>query len=209
MATPPITPEISDKMRDGTTSHDSGRSSSEPLLTRRQAEEMMRWIVSETRSIFLRALPGEYSKTNHNPAYTPDLDVATLDGYCGFAQSFIDLMLRDYGLDSKPVALQTLPGEGFGHVVLASEMETTEGKRLYLFDPTFKQFCKRRDGEPGQILAHMVDGERLVGRLLKDGFVELDPITATAYLSAFNKGIPPFKTDKEALAFFADPPPAL
>jgi len=129
-----------------------------------------------------------------------------LDGYCGLAQSFLDLTLRDYGLVSKPIALQTLPNP-FGHVVLTSEIETTEGKKVFLFDPTFKQFCKGNRGEPGEILANMPSGEGLMDRLLKDGFLELTPKTASSYLAAFNSGIQAFKTDEESMKFFAEPQP--
>jgi hypothetical protein len=175
-------------------------------VTPKQAEDIARWLVNETRAVFLRALPEDYAKTNQNPAYTPALDVATLDGYCGFAQSFIDLTLRDCGLLSKPIALQTLPNP-FSHVVLTSESETTEGKKVFLFDPTFKQFCKGNKGEPGETLANMPGGQDLVDRLLKDGFLELSPKVASTYLAAFNNGIPPFKTDEEAMRFFAEPQP--
>jgi hypothetical protein len=174
------------------------------LLTPEQAQDVARWVVAETRAVLLLALEIQYARTG-NPEFKPDLATATLSGYCGLAQCFIDVTLQDYGFVSKPVAMQTLPYGGFPHVALAAEFETTQGKKIFLFDPSFRQFCTGKSDEPGAILAGLPGGKELRTRLLGDGFFELDPEKAFTYLSSFYKGRPPAASRPSALKFFTRP----
>jgi hypothetical protein len=173
-------------------------------ITPEQAEDALKWVMRQTRAVFLKVLSGAFNATG-NPDFTPDLEKTTLRGFCGFAQSFIDLTLNDYHIGvSKPYALQSLPNP-FDHVGLCVEIDTTEGKKAYLIDPTFRQFCGTSDG-PGEILRNMPDGEWMTRALREEGFFELTSSRASTYLSAFNGGINPFSTEERAITFFADPP---
>lgn len=177
----------------------------EALLTPSQVLDTLQWVMRETRDVFLKGLTEDFNRSG-NPAYKPDLETSRLSGYCGFAQSFIDMTIRDYDIGlSRPFALQTLP-QPFSHVAMTVAIETTEGDKAYLFDPTFRQFCTEQDDSPGTILAHLPGGAEIIQELRHEGFIELTPQSAVTYLSAFNRGIPPFRSEAETMAFFASPP---
>lgn len=174
-------------------------------LTPLQAEDLLQWAMREMNNVFLLALQSDFKISRGNRIFTPDLKTAPLTGYCGLAQGFMGLLLKDVGVRSKRVALQTSPYP-FSHVTLVAVLETTAGKKSYLIDPTFRQFCTGVDGEPGQVLGSMPDGEYISNRLLQEGFIELTPARADCYLAAFNKGLPVFADKSQAMSFFNDPP---
>jgi len=172
-----------------------------PKPTPSQAEETMRCVIRKTHEVLSHALSYKYAGIGD-----PACDAEALTGCCGLAQSFIYHTLKDKGIVSKPVALQTLPGSAsFPHVTLTAEVDTTDGTKVYLLDKTFQQFCKGKDGEPGQVLGRMAEGKDLLDALCKEGFVELTPVRASSYLAAFNGGCLPFATEKKTMNFFANP----
>lgn len=143
----------------------------------------------------------------------PDLTTANFGGYCGHAQYFADVALKAQGLKphwhtfEKPSAEEdarkthiagvmsaskSLNGKAaHNHVALTVEVDTTEGKKYYLIEPTFKQFCKGGEQSPGSFIENGTDGDYLRERLERVGVLELTPQRASAYVAAFCNGSNP------------------
>jgi hypothetical protein len=161
-------------------------------------------------------------------AETPDLFSATLGGYCGHAQHFADLGLKALGLKTHWYTLEkaptgdnakwfqengVAPGSALlndkaahNHVALAVEIHTTEGKKHYLVEPTFRQFCTPDAQSPGRLLENSPDGEYMSGKLKTTGVLELTPQRATSYLAAFCNGQNPHTTPQESMDFLTTVP---
>ena len=178
-------------------------------LRPQQAEDTVKWVVQETFAVLTRRAQLWPAWRSASGAAPDDISKDTYAGYCGDAQSFIDLTLRDYGMDSKPFATQTLPHYKYGHVAQTSTFETTEGPKIYLIDPTFRQFQQQQAGNrftaPGLILANQPGGEEMVEALCTKGYIELTPERAFSYTAAFNDGISPYATPDAAMSFFTRP----
>jgi hypothetical protein len=203
------------------------------LLTPQQATDLMTWVISETRSMMAKMLEENF-KLQHIEFFlqtalhrslpagrkeyflpresvqiaSPDFEKSSLKGYCGHAQVFIKSALEDIGYAPTCYAIQSL---GLGqktetcHVGLTIDLQTTEGTKRYLLDPTFSQFCTGAKDSPGALLANLPDGEHMIKTLLDKGFVEFTPTAAASYLTAFCKGICPFGSNAAIANFFSHP----
>lgn len=170
-----------------------------------QAVETMRWVCQKTHEVLSDVISYNYTGTSSDPGRDP----VALSGKCGLAQSYIHWTLAAKHIVSKPVALQTLPGEAsFRHVALTVEVDTTEGKKRFLLDKTYAQFCTGKLGEPGEVLSRSTEGKAIVDALCTEGFIELTPLQASRYLAAFNGGKSPFQNQDQAMQFFTEPRPS-
>lgn len=194
-------------------------------LTLRETDDTLNWVIHETRSVLAKAVQDdfktmrgdaalpewykEYSVTFF-PLATPDFKDASLRGYCGHAQAFANYTLQDIGLKPTPFLISSLREKTpWAHAALTVDIETTEGTKRYLLDPTFKQFCTDDEKCPGTLLANLPEGEDMQKDLLEKGFTELTPTRAASYLSAFCRGMCPFPSEKAVTDFFNNPPQAL
>jgi hypothetical protein len=191
-------------------------------LTPQQATDLMKWVIGETRSMLAKLVredfklqSGEICLPQSQKQYfispyervdSPDLETSSLSGYCGHTQVFIKSALEDIGYAPKCYTIQSLEEVATeNHVALTLDLQTTEGTRRYLLDPTFRQFCTGGEKSPGALLAHLPDGEHIIKNLLTEGFVELTPTRAASYLSAFCSGVCPFDSDAAVADFFSNP----
>lgn len=156
-------------------------------------------------------------------AEAPDLSSASFGGYCGHAQYFADTELKALELKPHWYTIAKEPtGEGakwfqehgvapasallnnkaaHNHVALVVEIDTTEGKKHYLVDPTFRQFFTPDALSPGHLLENSPEGEHMRGKLDATGILELTPQRAASYLAAFCNGQSPHATAQEAMDF--------
>jgi len=194
-------------------------------LTPTQAIDLMQWLVGETRGMLRQAVLRDYALdrkdtlTQEDSQYHvrskdfPAFEQASLKGYCGHAQSFMNWALQDIGYtancytfnqgDPSHAHAPTLPGVAWNHVALSVDIPTTKGVKKFLVDPTFKQFCNGDKMAPAALLENSCDGEHIVKTLLDKGFIELTPDIASQYVTAFCKGISPFKTPQGAMDFLS------
>ncbi len=186
-------------------------------MERDEIFETMDWVVAQVRGLLLKGLRADFSRSNGNPEFTPDLSKQSLKGYCGFAQCAAAYVLHDMGVEVKAVAIQSLPETAHGHVFLTAAIPLASGgKQWLLLDPTFKQFCgpgpapdsasQNHEISPGFYMQMQADGEARRNQLLSKGYLPLTHENAGHYLAAFCRGLNPLKSDDEAFSFLTDPP---
>jgi hypothetical protein len=127
------------------------------------------------------------------------------NGYCGLSQCIAGYYLQDIGVPVMPLATQSLPGWIFGHAALTVRIASGNFEKVFLVDPTFVQFTAVKI-RPSPLFEGQT-GEFIKKRLVEAGYIELTPVIAAAYLSAFCGGKAPFSTAEEAYSFCANPPP--
>jgi len=127
-------------------------------------------------------------------------------GQRGAAQSSLYFAFKDMGMPFRPLATQSLSNYYFGHA--AGIVPDFEDGKVYLIDPTFKQFQHTELDAipPADILAATEEGRFILTSLLEDGYVELTAERARLYLEAFLNGESIGLSDEEALDFITNPP---
>lgn len=159
-------------------------------------------LLAAARRTLARALRKEFATAQ---AYKrQQIKANALQGYCGWAQSFLAYAAKDAGLKASAFAIQSLPTARFGHVALT--IATPDGK-VWLLDPTFNQFCREtNNNQPPAFLGTQPHGRMMAHRLTKKGYCEITPELAALYLAAFCGGKSPFDSDQAAFDFMASPP---
>lgn len=159
------------------------------FLSPGDAESMVVEIVALTRDAIARSI------MQGNPGMTREqaLGRDAMEGYSGFAQCIVIYGLRDCGIEATPFASRGLPGSDRDYVSVVVPLNTTQGKKYFLVDPTLiNQDC----GAAEQSATYR--------KLIGDGYVELSPRSAHEYISLF--GGQPGTTEDAALDFMKNPP---
>lgn len=184
------------------------------VFSAQESRQSLEWLVFETRKILQKTLEDNPKDLANAFRETADITTAPLHGRCSFSQAVSAYALNEYGLSPKNFSLQSLEGSTIGHASLTVEMNQETGPKLYLIDPTYRQFYDpehpvikdKNIPMPGFVLAGTSAGAKLLKSLLTDGFAELTPETAEAYLSSFHNGTPPFGHADESYDFLRNPP---
>jgi|GEM_PF-2172898 len=184
----------------------------EARVATEEAETVLRWVVYETRRALLKSLRYEFQISACDRRHLPELEHHLLGGLCGISQCVAAYALQDVNLPVKAFAVQSLQDAWQGHVALTLTLPTVEGEKLYLIDPTFRQFCdpERTDWQgipyPGFALAWRSGGPEFLNALLRNGYVEPQPAMALLYLNSFCTNSYNFNTPQDAITFLKNPP---
>ena len=134
-----------------------------------------------------------------------DYEETTIDDYsysykCDLAQSIIYHYLSSLNIKVNPVNTNEVIKEVRGHSLIIANINTTEGEKIYLVDPTYIQFftkdgcskerfiilrdkiCKTPD--PGFFILEN-NNEEIIMPLLTDGYIKLTEDVAKAYGDSF------------------------
>ncbi len=128
---------------------------------------------------------------------------------CDLAQSMITYYLRDLGITTVPVNTHEVMDGVCGHSFVVANIQTIEGEKTYLVDPTYLQFFGKEGCDPKNFVViqnkvciapdpgyFIVQNhqEDTVLPLLVDGYSELSEDVAKAYGDSFfqtKQGIDP------------------
>tara|TARA_R110002095_G_scaffold64543_3_gene54363 strand:- start:1910 stop:2620 length:711 start_codon:yes stop_codon:yes gene_type:complete len=129
---------------------------------------------------------------------------------CGLVQSATlsashKLRLQAHAYDTETMLYKPT----YGHVGVTITLQTNDGEKPFLFDPTFSQFCA--DQQNGEVYDsdnprpgfYLQESPQVYNALLQKGYVELDETAADIYLRSFNGGEPPHDN---ALKILTNPP---
>lgn len=184
------------------------------IFSAQEARQSLEWLLFETRKILQKTLEDNPKDIANAFRQTADISNAPLHGRCSFSQAVSAYALSENGLEPKNFSLQSMKDSTIGHASLTVEINQDTGPKLYLIDPTYRQFYDpehpviedKNIPMPGFILAANPAGTKLLESLLTDGFAELNPETAEAYISSFHNGKSPFQHANESFEFLRDPP---
>lgn len=111
-----------------------------------------------------------------------------VDGFCKYIARAIYEELKNNNVSAYIVDLNGIVN--VDHVVIIAEYKEGDTIKRVLIDPTFEQFNKK----DGRILKYLeewpsekIKDKEFVRRLLDKGFIEIDSISFSNYLSAFCK----------------------
>ena len=147
-----------------------------------------------------------------------DYEETTIEDYsysfkCDLAQSMIYYYLKNLNIKVNPVNTNEMIKDVTGHSLIVANINTTEGEKIYLVDPTYIQFFSKENCDPNKfvIINDMVcispdpgyfvirnNNEDLVMPLLTYGYIEFSEDVAKAYGDSFfqtQQGINPNQID--------------
>ena len=134
-----------------------------------------------------------------------DHEDTTIDDYsysfkCDLAQSMIYHYLNNLNIKVNPVNTNEMIKDVTGHSLIVANINTTEGEKIYLVDPTYIQFFTKEGcdkskfvilkdkvcitPDPGYFISES-NSEETVMPLLTDGYIELTDEVAKAYGDSF------------------------
>ena len=119
---------------------------------------------------------------------------------CDLAQSMIYYYLNQFNINANPVNTNEVIKDVCGHSIITTKINTTDGEKIYLIDPTYIQFftkercdirkfiiikeriCETPD--PGFFI-QIKHNEEVIKPLLEDGYIEFREDVAKAYGDSF------------------------
>ena len=166
-------------------------------------------ILSRLSSYVRRILAGESLQYDNLRKSEYDYNLTEkFIGQCGLAQCLGGYALNDLGYSCHPIATQSLQDYWHGHATLSTHFSHKLLDNIYLFDPTFIQFCHNYYDHdfvsPSTILKSSMEGRRILKDIFKKGYLEVTPRTAQIYLSSFCQG--KMMPLHEAFSFVSNPP---
>ncbi len=113
--------------------------------------------------------------------------VDDVEGFCKYIASAIYEELKNNNITVYRIDLKSIVN--VDHVVLIAEYREGDAIKRVLIDPTFEQFNKK-EGRRLKFLkewpSEKIKDKEFVRKLLEDGLIEIDSLSFSNYLSAFN-----------------------
>ena len=111
------------------------------------------------------------------------IETNSFKGRCGLATDLGIELADKYGFSYYPFNIGDILDTKNIHKVFLVGVPLKEETKLFLVDPTFRQFCKPETFNVGYVLD--LDNESLVERLIKYGYFEIGFDNLKTYLDAF------------------------
>lgn len=121
--------------------------------------------------------------------YNIDISNEPLTGYCMDAVRECCSIGKDF--DILPYKVETTFEENIYHQFAVIRLETKEGVKRYIIDPTYRQFCIVGECEESQVQptyiapGHFFYNKSLLKRLLRDGYFEITRSSLPCYANSF------------------------